>query len=225
MMPRHPGPTGYVFQVANAEPGEDLIGVGADLQPATLITAYRSGAFPMGLGRGGRNSMGWWSPDPRGVIRPAEIHVSRSLRRSMRHFDVTIDVAFEQVMLGCADPARTGRWITPAILRAYRELHRMGWAHSIEVWQESRLVGGLYGVAIGGLFAGESMFHRATDASKAALVTLAEMLVAEGDSRRIIDVQWVTPHLSSLGAVEVTRETYLTALTAALDAPLPERWS
>lgn len=225
MMPRHPGPTGYVFQVANAEPGEDLIGVGADLQPATLITAYRSGAFPMGLGRGGRNPMGWWSPDPRGVIRPAEIHVSRSLRRSMRHFDVTIDVAFEQVMLGCADPARTGRWITPAILRAYRELHRMGWAHSIEVWQESRLVGGLYGVAIGGLFAGESMFHRATDASKAALVTLAEMLVAEGDSRRIIDVQWVTPHLSSLGAVEVTRETYLTALTAALDAPLPERWS
>lgn len=225
MMPRHPGPTGYVFQVANAEPGEDLIGVGADLQPATLITAYRSGAFPMGLGRGGRNPMGWWSPDPRGVIRPAEIHVSRSLRRSMRHFDVTIDVAFEQVMLGCADPARTGRWITPAILRAYRELHRMGWAHSIEVWQESRLVGGLYGIAIGGLFAGESMFHRATDASKAALVTLAEMLVAEGDSRRIIDVQWVTPHLSSLGAVEVTRETYLTALTAALDAPLPERWS
>ncbi len=225
MMPRHPGPTGYVFQVANAEPGEDLIGVGADLQPATLITAYRSGAFPMGLGRGGRNPMGWWSPDPRGVIRPAEIHVSRSLRRSMRHFDVTIDVAFEQVMLGCADPARTGRWITPAILRAYRELHRLGWAHSIEVWQESRLVGGLYGVAIGGLFAGESMFHRATDASKAALVTLAEMLVAEGDSRRIIDVQWVTPHLSSLGAVEVTRETYLTALTAALDAPLPERWS
>ena len=225
MMPRHPGPTGYVFQVANAEPGEDLIGVGADLQPATLITAYRSGAFPMGLGRGGRNPMGWWSPDPRGVIRPAEIHVSRSLRRSMRHFDVTIDVAFEQVMLGCADPARTGRWITPAILRAYRELHRMGWALSIEVWQEARLVGGLYGVAIGGLFAGESMFHRATDASKAALVTLAEMLVAEGDSRRIIDVQWVTPHLSSLGAVEVTRETYLTALTAALDAPLPERWS
>ena len=225
MMPRHPGPTGYVFQVANAEPGEDLIGVGADLQPATLITAYRSGAFPMGLGRGGRNPMGWWSPDPRGVIRPAEIHVSRSLRRSMRHFDVTIDVAFEQVMLGCADPARTGRWITPAILRAYRELHRMGWAHSIEVWQESRLVGGLYGVAIGGLFAGESMVPRATDASKAALVTLAEMLVAEGDSRRIIDVQWVTPHLSSLGAVEVTRETYLTALTAALDAPLPERWS
>jgi len=224
-MPRHPGPSGYAFQVANAEPGEDLIGVGADLQPATLIAAYRSGAFPMGLGRGGRNPMGWWSPDPRGIIRPAEMHVSRSLRRSMRHFDVTIDVAFDQVMLGCADPARTGRWITPAILRAYRELHRLGWAHSIEVWQESHLVGGLYGIAIGGLFAGESMFHRATDASKAALVTLAEILVAEGDSRRVIDVQWVTPHLASLGAVEVTRETYLTLLTAALEAPLPARWS
>lgn len=224
-MPRHPGPSGYAFQVANAEPGEDLIGVGADLQPATLIAAYRSGAFPMGLGRGGRNPMWWWSPDPRGIIRPAEMHVSRSLRRSMRHFDVTIDVAFDQVMLGCADPARTGRWITPAILRAYRELHRLGWAHSIEVWQESRLVGGLYGIAIGGLFAGESMFHRATDASKAALVTLAEILVAEGDSRRVIDVQWVTPHLASLGAVEVTRETYLTLLTAALEAPLPARWS
>ena len=115
----------------------------------------------------------------------------------MRRFRVTADSAFEQVMLGCADPVRTGRWITPAILRAYGDLHRLGWAHSIEVWEEERLVGGLYGLAIGGLFAGESMFHRVTDASKAALASLAEILVTEGDSRRLIDVQWVTPHLAT----------------------------
>ncbi len=223
-MPRDPGPSSYAFHLGNAEPGEDLIGVGADLHPATLLTAYRSGAFPMGLGRGGRNPLGWWSPDPRGIIRPADLHVSRSLRRSMRRFRVTADSAFEQVMLGCADPVRTGRWITPAILRAYGDLHRLGWAHSIEVWEEERLVGGLYGLAIGGLFAGESMFHRVTDASKAALASLAEILVTEGDSRRLIDVQWVTPHLATLGAVEVSRPTYLTLLSAALDAPLPARW-
>ena len=166
----------------------------------------------MGLGRGGRNPLGWWSPDPRGIIRPADLHVSRSLRRSMRRFRVTADSAFEQVMLGCADPVRTGRWITPASLRAYGHLHRLGWAHSIEVWEEERLVGGLYGLAIGGLFAGESMFHRVTDASKAALASLAEILVTEGDSRRLIDVQWVTPHLATLGAVEVSRPTYLLSL-------------
>ena len=223
-MPRDPGPSSYAFHLGNAEPGEDLIGVGADLHPATLLTAYRSGAFPMGLGRGGRNPLGWWSPDPRGIIRPADLHVSRSLRRSMRRFRVTADSAFEQVMLGCADPVRTGRWITPAILRAYGDLHRLGWAHSIEVWEEERLVGGLYGLAIGGLFAGESMFHRVTDASKAALASLAEILVTEGDSRRLIDVQWVTPHLATLGAVEVSRATYLSLLASALDAPLPARW-
>ncbi len=223
-MPRDPGPSSYAFHLGSAEPGEDLIGVGADLHPATLLTAYRSGAFPMGLGRGGRNPLGWWSPDPRGIIRPADLHVSRSLRRSMRRFRVTADSAFEQVMLGCADPVRTGRWITPAILRAYGDLHRLGWAHSIEVWEEERLVGGLYGLAIGGLFAGESMFHRVTDASKAALASLAEILVTEGDSRRLIDVQWVTPHLATLGAVEVPRATYLSLLASALDAPLPARW-
>ena len=223
-MPRDPGPSSYAFHLGSAEPGEDLIGVGADLHPATLLTAYRSGAFPMGLGRGGRNPLGWWSPDPRGIIRPADLHVSRSLRRSMRRFRVTADSAFEQVMLGCADPVRTGRWLTPAILRAYGHLHRLGWAHSIEVWEEERLVGGLYGLAIGGLFAGESMFHRVTDASKAALASLAEILVTEGDSRRLIDVQWVTPHLATLGAVEVPRATYLSLLASALDAPLPARW-
>lgn len=224
-MPRDPGPSGYAFHVGNAEPGEDLIGVGADLHPATLLTAYRSGAFPMGLGRGGRNPMGWWSPDPRGVIWPTHLHVSRSLRRSMRRFTVTVDSAFDRVIRECADPARTGRWITSDILRAYRDLHRLGWAHSFEVWQDARLVGGLYGLAIGGLFAGESMFHRETDASKAALAALSDLLVTEGDSRRIIDVQWVTPHLASLGAVEVPRQSYLDLLSAALEAPLPSRWS
>ena len=224
-MPQDPGPSRYAFQVHRAEPGEDLVGAGADLEPATILAAYRSGVFPMGLGRHGAGPMGWWSPDPRGVLLPGDLQVSRSLRRSQSRLAVSVDTAFDAVVRGCADPGREGRWITTQIARAYARLHALGWAHSVEVWSGESLVGGLYGIAIGGLFAGESMFHRATDASKAALVTLAEMLVAEGDSRRIIDVQWVTPHLSSLGAVEVTRETYLTALTAALDAPLPERWS
>lgn len=209
--------------VRTAEPGQDLVAVGADLSPDTVLGAYRAGLFPMGLGEGGAPPIGWWSPDPRGVLRPGDFHVSRSLRASVRRFDLRVDTAFEQVVAGCADPARPGSWITEEIVRAYRRLHTLGWAHSIECWRGDRLVGGVYGVAIGGLFAGESMFHRERDASKVALLGLVEILRRDEDRRRLIDVQWATPHLCSLGVTEITREDYLRRLDAALDCP-PARW-
>jgi leucyl/phenylalanyl-tRNA--protein transferase len=152
------------------------------------------------------------------------MRVSRSLRRARERFEVTVDTSFEAVLAGCADPRRDGRWITPAVAEAYAGLCRLGWAHSVEVWRDGELVGGLYGVAIGGLFAGESMFHRATDASKVALLGLRELLIADGEGRRLLDVQWLTPHLASLGAVEVPRTAYLRLLSAALEAPAPPAW-
>lgn len=223
-MPQDPGPSRYAFQVHRAEPGEDLVGAGADLEPATILAAYRSGVFPMGLGRHGAGPMGWWSPDPRGVLIPGDLQVSRSLRRSQARLAVSVDTAFDAVVRGCADPGREGRWITTQIARAYARLHALGWAHSVEVWSGESLVGGLYGIAIGGLFAGESMFHRVTDASKVALVALRDLLTADGDPRRLVDVQWVTPHLASLGAREVPRAAYLALLADALEAPLPTAW-
>ena len=159
-MPVVPPPSRYVFDASGADEGEDLVGVGADLAPGTVLEAYARGLFPMGLGAAGAPPIGWWSPDPRGILRPGDFHVSRSLRRSLRHFEVRLDTDFAGVVAGCADPGRSGRWITPEIVAAYSELHRMGWAHSIEVRRDGELVGGLYGIAIGGLFAGESMFHR-----------------------------------------------------------------
>jgi leucyl/phenylalanyl-tRNA--protein transferase len=209
--------------LAEAEPGEDLVAAGADLDPATLLAAYRTGLFPMGLGRGGRPPIGWWSPDPRGVLPLDGLHVSRSLRRSVRRFEVRVDTAFTDVVTGCADPGRDGRWITPDVVAAYTRLHRLGHAHSVETWLDGELVGGLYGVEIGGLFAGESMFHRATDASKVALVALVQIVRRDGDPRRLLDVQWSTPHLASLGVVEVPRPRYLRLLATALEAP-PATW-
>ncbi len=223
-MPVVPEPSGWSFDLDGAPPGEDLIGSGADLEPGTLLAAYATGVFPMGLGRGGRPPMGWWSPDPRGILRLPDLQVSRSLRRSARRFEVTVDTAFDDVVSGCADPGREGRWITRDMTRAYARLHALGWAHSIEVRQEGELVGGLYGVAIGGLFAGESMFHRATDASKVALMGLVEVLAADGDTRRLVDVQWRTDHLASLGITQVPRSAYRELLAQALTAPLPRPW-
>ncbi|HEU4332085.1 MAG TPA: leucyl/phenylalanyl-tRNA--protein transferase [Lapillicoccus sp.] len=220
-MPVVPPPSRYVFDATGTEPGEDLVGVGADLAPGTVLEAYAKGLFPMGLGRDGAPPIGWWSPDPRGILRPADLHVSRSLRRSLKGFEVCIDTDFAGVVAGCAEPSRTGRWITADIVAAYTELHRMGWAHSIEVVRDGRLVGGLYGIAVGGLFAGESMFHRETDASKAAVAGLVDVVMADGDPRRLIDVQWRTPHLATLGVTEVPRSEYLRLLAAALTAPLP----
>ena len=195
--------------------------VGADLEPGTILAAYRLGLFPMGLGPGGSGPIGWWSPDPRGVLPAGGFHASRSLRRARNRFEVTVDTAFDDVVAGCADPSRDGRWITPEIASAYAELHRLGWAHSIEVWAGERLAGGLYGLAVGGLFAGESMFHRVTDASKVAVWELARRWYADGDPRRVVDVQWSTPHLASLGVLEWSRRHYLTRLAEAVAAPGP----
>ena len=219
--PIEPLPTSWEFDLTEVEAGEDLVAVGGDLRAGTLLEAYRSGVFPMGLGEHGDRPLGWWSPDPRGVLLPGAAHASRSLRRSLRHFEMRVDTAFDEVLAACADPTRDGRWITPEIVDAYTELHALGWAHSIETWRDGELVGGLYGLAVGGLFAGESMFHRETDASKAAVLAMAGFVFADGDPRRIIDVQWATDHLRTLGIVSIPREDYLERLDAALDVPPP----
>jgi leucyl/phenylalanyl-tRNA--protein transferase len=222
MAPVEPSPTPWDLRVDGAAPREDLVGVGADLEPGTLLAAYRRGLFPMGVGAGGAPPMGWWSPDPRGVLPLPGLHVSRSLRAVRRRFEIRVDTAFEDVVRGCADPARTGRWITDDILGAYLRLHRLGWAHSVEVWRDGELAGGLYGIATGGLFAGESMFHRVRDASKVAVVALVELMREGGDDAdRLLDVQWRTDHLATLGVVEVDRDRYLARLTRALQLPLP----
>ena len=164
--------------------GAEIAGVGADLAPGTLLAAYRRGLFPMRLqARGplGLGQLGWWSPDPRGIMPLDGMHVSRSLRRSQRRFEIRVDTAFVDVMRGCADPRRPHGWIDKKFVAAYSELHELGWAHSVETWQvdvrgRDALVGGLYGVAIGGLFAAESKFHRVSDASKVAVVALVDLL-------------------------------------------------
>lgn len=222
-MPTEPPPSPWLLTASGADPGEDLVAVGGDLEPGTILTAYRNGLFPMGLGVAGAPPLGWWSPDPRGVLLPGRLHVSRSLRRSMRQFDVTVDTAFDEVVAGCADPDRSGAWITPQIASAYRRLHDLGWAHSVEVWRAGELVGGLYGVAVGRLFAAESKFHRATDASKTAVVGLVRLLEEDGVPW-LLDVQWRTDHLATLGVVEMPREDYLGLLRAARAQPLPTRW-
>lgn len=207
-------------ELEDMQPGEDFVGVGLDLTPSTLLTAYTCGLFPMGVGEHGAPPIGWWSPDPRGVLDVHSLRVTRSLRRSLRRFEVRIDSAFDEVVAACADPARDGRWITPTMAGAYGELHRLGLAHSVECWQDGALVGGLYGVGLGGLFAGESMFHRVRDASKVALVALTRVL--NDGAARLIDVQWCTDHLASLGVVDVPREVYLRISARVLASPEPD---
>jgi leucyl/phenylalanyl-tRNA--protein transferase len=220
-MPIEPPPSRWQLDLDQAAPQDDLVGIGADLEPGTLLMAYRAGLFPMGLGEGGQAPTGWWSPDPRGVLLPGDLLVSRSLRRSSRRFDIRVDSAFSQVMQGCADPSRDGSWITPQISAAYLRLYELGWAHSVEAWRDGELQGGLYGLALGGLFAGESMFHRATDASKCALVGLTDLVFLDGDPRRTIDVQWATPHLASLGITQIPRDDYVARLERSLALPVP----
>ena len=196
---------------------DDLVGVGADLEPATVLHAYRNGLFPMPLGPDG--PIGWWSPDPRGVLELEDLHVSRSLRRTSARFEIRVDSAFDEVIDGCADPKRPHGWIDSRIRSAYRTLFDLGWAHSIEVFDSDGLAGGLYGLAIGGLFAGESMFHHRTDASKTAVMALVELL---GDGLdRLIDVQWPTPHLETLGVTAMPRTVYLERLGELLHTPEP----
>lgn len=211
MMP--PTRCAWHFPSPDEWPDDDVVAMGADLEPATLLYAYGHGMFPMHLGR--HDDLGWWSPMSRGVIPLDGLRVTRSMRQSARRFTVTIDRAFTEVMRRCATSHETGNWITEDFIEAYTRLHLLGVAHSVEVWNRSdELVGGLYGVRINGFFAGESMFHLERDASKVALMHLVEAMVA--DAMTLLDTQWCTDHLASLGCVEVPRGTYLTMLGAAI---------
>lgn len=220
MVPIEPPPSQWQFPSPRRAAGDEVVAIGADLAPGTLLSAYRAGLFPMPVD--GVAAMVWWSPDPRGVLPLDSLRVSSSLRRSCARFEIRIDSSFAEVVDACADPRRPKGWIDPAIRDAYVELHRLGWAHSVEAWTpDGELAGGLYGVAVGGLFAGESMFHRRTDASKVALVALVSLMRSDGVAGRLLDVQWRTEHLARLGAVEVPRHRYLEALEQALERPTP----
>ena len=190
-----------------------------------MLAAYRAGLFPMPVeGQRRTGPIGWWSPDPRGVLPLDGLRVSRSLRAACRRFEIRVDTAYDEVVARLRRPKRRpGGWIRKDVVAAYRRLHDLGWVHSVEAWSvgpdgRDRLAGGLYGVALGGLFAGESMFHRERDASKVALVGLVELLRGGRlrTGRRLLDVQWATDHLVSLGAVEVARPAYLDLLAEAL---------
>ena len=216
-MPIEPPASRWDLSVDMLPDEHGFVGAGADDEPGTLLAAYRSALFPMPIESGG--ALGWWSPDPRGVLELDDLHVSRSLRRSMRRFEFRVDTAFDEVVAGCAEPTRPHGWIDDRIQRAYRRLHELGWAHSVETWCDGELVGGVYGLGIGGLFAAESKFHRRTDASKAAVVALVTGLV--DDHPRLIDVQWRTAHLASLGVTEISRSRYLERLRTVLSSPDP----
>ncbi len=192
-------------------PHAGLVAVGGDLSVPRLLLAYCSGLFPWTA-----DPATWWSPDPRGIIELDQFHVSRSLSRTLRKgvFEVTFDRAFREVITACAKTRRPSGWITVEFINAYTELHEAGHAHSVECWLAGKLVGGVYGVAVGGLFAGESMFHRADDASKVALFHLVGRLRERGFT--LFDTQMVTPVTRSLGAVEISRASYLRRLRAAV---------
>lgn len=212
-MASEPDPSAYHLEPAPDEHPNDLWALGADLAPGTLLQAYRLGLFPMPLD----GQLGWFSPRRRAVVPLEPFAPSRSLRRAARRFELRVDTSFHHVVAGCARPGQPESWIDAGIVDAYGELHRLGWAHSVEAWDDDGLAGGLYGVAIGGLFAAESMFYVRTDASKAAFVGLVELLRAAGNAeRRLLDLQWLTPHLASLGAVEITRAVYRQRLESAL---------
>ena len=213
--PTEPEPNTWLFPPANTADEHGMVAIGADVTPGTLLAAYRSGLFPMPIEPGGL--MGWWSPNPRGVLHPKQLKVSRSLRRSRQHFEIRVNTAFAEVMDACADPSRPQGWIDEQIMAAYLALHQLGWAHSIEAWDDQGLAGGLYGIAVGGLFAGESMFHRRPDASKVALMGLVELMAPQPEW--LIDVQWLTDHLATLGCTEMTRDDYLAVLPMLVSGP------
>jgi leucyl/phenylalanyl-tRNA--protein transferase len=196
---------------------DGLVGFGADLEPPTLLDAYRQGIFPWPQPG---SPLPWFSPDPRGILRPERLRVSRSLRARLRRagWQSTVDRAFDAVLAACADRPDEPTWITAPMRAAYRRLHRLGHVHSVEVWDGAELVGGLYGVTVGAVFTGESMFHHAADASKVALVDLVDRLVAAGGE--LVDVQVATPHLRRLGAGDLPRAEFLDLLAALRDRPV-----
>lgn len=196
----------------------DLAAVSPQLEIGRIVSAYRAGLFPMELGDAGAGGVGWWSPKKRGVLLPGDLKVSKSLRKSMRHMRITWNAAFDEVLAACADPARPGAWITEEIQDVYTELARAGWMKSVDVWDSSgELIGGLFGLDLGSIFAGESMFHRRTDASKAALVSLVEHMGSRSPEEQwLIDAQWSTPHLESLGVSEISELEYAKAVEMRL---------
>jgi leucyl/phenylalanyl-tRNA---protein transferase len=209
---------------AALEEPNGLLAVGGDLRPARLLAAYRRGIFPW---YGDRQPILWWSPDPRAVLFPGSIHISRSLRKTLKRskFRVTMDLAFRQVIAGCAGPRRSGggTWITAEMRQAYVRLYELGHAHSVECWREGELAGGLYGVCVGRVFSGESMFSRYPDASKVALVALARQLERWG--YRLIDCQLHSEHLARLGAVNVPRSQFVALLQRWASGPeFPDAW-
>ncbi len=216
-MPTQPPPSRYHFPDGLVPDEAGIVAVGADLAPGTLLAGYRSGLFPMKV----QGHLAWFSPDPRAVLPLDGLRVTRSLRRSARRYRVTLDRAFDRVTRACGNPERPHGWIDDDFRSAYGDLHRLGWAHSVECWADDELVGGLYGVSIGRFFAGESMFHTASDASKVALLHLVELLAPLDGA--LLDVQWTTDHLASLGAVELPADRYRSLLAAACDQPGP-RW-
>lgn len=207
-------------QSALTEP-DGLLAVGGDLSPDRLLAAYRCGVFPW---FNDDQPILWWSPDPRAVLLPGELHASRSLRRRLRRDDyqVSTDRCFERVIDACADRREEGTWITPEMRLAYTQLHELGFAHSVETWQGDELVGGLYGVNVGRVFFGESMFSRRADASKVALVTLVRLGSRMG--LELIDCQLASPHLASLGARLLPRERFLELLARYTAFPSLADW-
>jgi leucyl/phenylalanyl-tRNA--protein transferase len=217
--PESPDVTFPDVELALKEP-DGLLAIGGDLSTARLLSAYVNGIFPW---YGPGQPILWWSPDPRLVLQPEALHISRSLLKTLRkrHFRVTLDAAFEAVIGHCAGPRynASGTWITPEMTTSYLELHRQGYAHSVECWQDNRLVGGLYGVSIGRVFFGESMFAHTSDASKVALVNLALQLSQWGFP--LIDCQVHTRHLESLGAMPLPRKEFTGILRTACALPPP----
>jgi leucyl/phenylalanyl-tRNA---protein transferase len=212
--PQPVGESRWRFPAAAEMPEGDLVTVGGDLEPSTIIEAYRHGIFPMEV-TDLPGKIAWWSPDPRGIIPLDGLRVTHSMRKSAKRYEIRVDTAFDAVIRGCADPKRPDGWINEEFIVAYSRLHALGWAHSIEVFdREGQLAGGLYGIRIGGFFAGESMFHRQRDASKVALMGLAELMRESGMG--LLDVQWQTEHLTTLGAIAVPRQDYLARLAALL---------
>ena len=216
-LPKGLGESIWEFPAKENWPRHDVVGRGADLQPETLIYAYRHGVFPMVSSdlKDPTSNLLWWSPQVRAILPLNGLVTTRSMRRSARKFEIRVDTNFEHVMRNCAAPHRDNGWITEEFIEAYLRLHQLGWAHSIEVIDENGfLAGGLYGVRIGGLFAGESMFHLVRDASKVALMALVDLMRSSNMS--LLDVQWLTPHLESLGAVAIKRDQYLRLLATAV---------
>lgn len=214
MIPREPPDTQIEFP--DPEGFDDVIATGSDFRPGTILSAYRSGIFPWPQpSRGGRHLVCWCSPDPRTIFPLEHDPVwSRSLTRTLRKhpFAIRMNTAFADVMHACGE-RKEGTWILPELVEGYEELHRLGWAHSLEVWDGTELVGGIYGIAIGGMFAGESMFHRRTDASKIAFASLVAHLRTRGFT--LFDAQVMNSHLASLGCIEIDRNDFLNRLRTA----------